>query len=93
MLSTFGTDDIGDTPSPPLFVNATPSAEKNRLIIKSMYLFAVSFFDTKSRPFDTVYHTFPFVSTFLQVKFTINISLIFNMMCKVPKIKKPLDLP
>ena len=30
---TFATDDIGDTPSSPCFVKATPRAEKNRLII------------------------------------------------------------
>ena len=44
-LSTFATDEIGDTPSSPCFVKATPSAEKNRLIINKTYLLAVSFFD------------------------------------------------
>lgn len=42
-LSTLGTEDMGDTPSSPAFVHATPNAEKNRLIINSTYLLATSF--------------------------------------------------
>ena len=43
MLKTFATDEIGDTPSSPLFVTATPSAEKNRLIINKMQRLVNSF--------------------------------------------------
>ena len=42
LLKTFGTEDIGDTPSSPCFVIATPNAAKYKLMINNVYL---SFFD------------------------------------------------
>jgi hypothetical protein len=35
-LNIFATEDIGDTPSSPCFVNAMPRAIKNRLITNSV---------------------------------------------------------
>ena len=45
ILRIFATEEIGETPSSPCFVKATPTAEINRLIINSIYLFTVSFLD------------------------------------------------
>lgn len=42
ILITFAAEDMGDTPSSPLLVTATPSAEINRLIINSPYRFKSS---------------------------------------------------
>lgn len=42
MLSTFATEEIGETPSSPFLVMATPSALKNKLIMNSPYRFAYS---------------------------------------------------
>ena len=39
----FATDETGETPSSPLFVIATPTAQINSPIIKSMYRFINSF--------------------------------------------------
>lgn len=44
MLSTFATDEIGETPRFPTFVNATPKAKKIRLKTQSPYLLISSFF-------------------------------------------------
>lgn len=41
-LTTLATDEIGDTPSPPHLVTATPSPEKNSPIINNTYRFTVS---------------------------------------------------
>lgn len=41
-LIIFATDEIGDTPNSPCFVNATPKAAKNRLIINNTYRFVIS---------------------------------------------------
>lgn len=41
-LTTLATDEIGDTPSSPCLVTATPSPEKNNPIINNTYRFTVS---------------------------------------------------
>lgn len=41
-LSTLATDEMGDTPSSPCFVTATPKAAKNKLIINKIYLLVSS---------------------------------------------------
>ena len=41
-LSTLATDDIGDTPSSPYFVYATPIAAKNSPKTNKIYLFSIS---------------------------------------------------
>ena len=49
-LITFATDDIGDTPSSPCFVNATPTPAKNNPAINSRYLLNNSFFSITDSP-------------------------------------------
>ena len=53
--STLATEDTGDTPSPPVLVKATPSAEKNRLVTNSAYRFTSSFDFTQIPSFPTHY--------------------------------------
>lgn len=36
-LMTFAMEEVGDTPSSPCLVKATPNAEKKRLIINNVY--------------------------------------------------------
>lgn len=46
---------MGETPSSAFLVKATPTAEKNRLITSSMYLFAISFLDNMTMTFLWIY--------------------------------------
>jgi len=60
MLTTFATEEIGETPSSPCFVRATPIPIKNRQAIKSKYRLKTSFLVTKSL-FSAGYHRFAMI--------------------------------